>query len=44
MDINDNIRHKDEEIPNLYINKNKYLYDKEALEYDDDPIYTRMVN
>ena len=44
MDINDNIRHTDEEIPNLYINKNNFIYDKEALEYDDDPVYTRMVN
>ena len=43
-DINDNIRHTDEEIPNLYINKNKFTYDKEALEYDDDPAYTRMIN
>ena len=46
MDLNDNIRHKDEEIPNLYIDnyQSKFSYDKEALEYDDDPVYTRMVN
>ena len=35
MDLNDNIRHTDEEIPNLYIDnyKNNFIYDKEALEY-----------
>ena len=46
MDLNDNIRHTDKEIPNLYIDnyKSKFLQDKEALEYDDDPVYTRMVN
>ena len=39
----DNKRHKDSEIPNLYINKNNCLNDIEALEYDDDPVYSRMV-
>ena len=43
MDLNDVRRHGDDEIPDLYINKHKYLNDIEALEYDDDPVYTRMV-
>ena len=42
MDINDNRRHGDEEIPDLYINRDKYFSDIEAFEYDDDPVYTRM--
>ena len=44
MDINDSKRHGDEEIPDLYINRDKYFNDIQALEYDDDPVYTRMVN
>ena len=44
MDINDSKRHGDEEIPGLYINRDKYFNDIQALEYDGDPVYTRMVN
>ena len=44
MDINDSKRHGDEEISNLYINRDKYFNDIKALEYDDDPVYTRMIN
>ena len=43
IDINDSKRHGDDEIPDLYINRNKYYNAIEALEYDDDPVYTRMV-
>ena len=43
MDLNDTRRHGDDEIPDLYINRNQILNDIEALEYDDDPVYTRMV-
>ena len=43
MDINDINRNGDEEIPDLYIKRDKYINDINALEYDDDPVYTRMV-
>ena len=42
MDLNDTRRHGDEEIPDLYINRDKYFNDLDAYEYDDDPVYTRM--
>ena len=38
MDLNDNRRHGDDEIPDLYINREQCLNDIEALEYDDDPV------
>ena len=44
MDLNDTKNYGYEEIPDLYINRDKYFNDIQALEYDDDPVYTRMVN
>ena len=41
MDLTDNVRHGDEEIPDLYINRDKYFDNVDP--YDDDPVYTRMV-
>ncbi len=38
------LRHGDDEIPDLYINEKRVLNDIEALQYDDDPVYTRMAN
>ena len=44
MDIKDSKRHGDEEIPDLYINRDKYFNVIQSLEYDNDPVYTRMIN
>ena len=42
MDVNELKRHDNSEIPDLYINTYNQNKDLSSLEYDDDPVYTRM--